>query len=145
MTEDPLRRRLAFNGAVLFTVGIVTGLWSAVALAGKVTVGIPHLALAAHLNGLLGGLWLVAIAFTLPFLSYGDRGKRWLSRTALLATYANWLVTLLASVLGVRGIDYTGDHANDFIAVLLQAFVVLPSFAACGFWVWGFRKPASAA
>jgi hypothetical protein len=43
-------------GALLFFIGMLTGLWAGVALTGKVKVGIPHLALAAHLNALLGGL-----------------------------------------------------------------------------------------
>ena len=54
-TDDALRRRASASGAILFALGMLTGLWSAAALTGKVKVGIPHLALAAHLNGLLGG------------------------------------------------------------------------------------------
>jgi len=121
---------------------MVTGLWSAAAITGKVKVAIPQLALAAHLNALLGGLWLVALASTLPWLSYGDRGKQRLVLATRIPAYANWLVTVLASVLGVRGLDYTGDHANDGVALLLQILVVVPSLVATGAWAWGFRKAA---
>jgi len=76
MIENPIQKRLAMAGALLFLVGMVTGLWSAVALTAKVKVGIPHLALAAHLNGLLGGLWLIAVAWTFQFLRYGELGLR---------------------------------------------------------------------
>ncbi len=113
------------------------------ALTGKVKVGIPHLALAAHLNGILGGFWLLGLAFTLPMLSYGERGRRWLVLATLIPAYANWLVTLVASFLGVTGLDYTGDHANDLIAVLLQGLVVAPSLVASIAWAWGFRKAAA--
>jgi hydroxylaminobenzene mutase len=140
MEDDPLRRRTAASGAVLFAIGMLTGLWSGIALAGKVKVGIPHLALAAHLNGLLGGLWLIALAFTLPMLSYGEKGKRRLVLAISVPAYANWFVTLVASFLGVTGLDFTGDHANDGIAVMLHVFVVLPSLVGTGAWAWGFRR-----
>ncbi len=141
-TDDDLRRRTAASGALLFAIGMVTGLWSAAALTGKVKVGIPHLALAAHLNATLGGLWLIALASTLPMLSYTDAAKRRLVLLTRVPAYANWFVTLVASFLGVRGLDYTGDHGNDAIALLLQLSVVLPSLAASGAWAWGFRAPA---
>jgi hydroxylaminobenzene mutase len=140
---DTLPRRTAASGAALFALGMFTGLWSAAALTGKVKVAIPHLALAAHLNALLGGLWLIALASTLPMLSYGDKAKERLVLATRVPAYANWFVTLVASLLGVAGLDYTGDHANDAVALGLQALVVLPSLAATVAWAWGFRSPAS--
>src|SRR5205823_14094330 len=65
---EPLRRRLAVSGAWLFAVGMVTGLWAAAVLTERVSVGLPRLALAAHLNALLGGMWLVLVASTLDML-----------------------------------------------------------------------------
>jgi hydroxylaminobenzene mutase len=143
MSQDELRHRTAASGAVLVAIGMVTGVWAGVALAGKVKVGIPHLALAAHLNALLGGFWLVLLASTLPMLSYGDVGKRRLMFATVVPAYGNWLVTLVASVLGVTGLDFTGDCANDAVAILLQLVVVLPSLAATGAWAWGFRRRAA--
>jgi hypothetical protein len=137
---DKLRREVAARAAVLFGLGMATGLWAGVALTGKVRVEIPHLALAAHLNGIFGGLWLFALAFTLPFLQYGEKGLRRLVLVTLVPTYGNWAVTLLASFLGVRGLEFTGQGANDVVAALLLAIVVAPTLAACTAWVWGFRS-----
>ncbi len=139
MNENPLRKQLAFAGAFLFFVGMVTGLWSAAALTGKVSVEMPRLALAAHLNGLLGGLWLVAVAWSFEFLHYGARGLRRLALGVGVPAYANWLVTLVASFIGVNGLEYTGGRANDAIAFLLQSLVVLPTLVASACWAWGFR------
>ena len=139
MADEALRRRLAAAGATLFAVGMVTGLWSAVVLTEQVKVPIPRLALAAHLNGILGGLWLIAVAWSLPLLRYGERGQRRLASLVMLATWANWLITLIASALGVRGLEYTRDPVNNVIAALLQLFVVLPALAGAGAWAWGFR------
>jgi len=141
MGTGQLTHRVAQAGAWLFFVGLVTGLWAGVVLTGTVTVPIPRLALAAHLNGLLGGLWLIALAATLDRMRYGLAGRRRLAAVALLATWANWLITLIASGLGVRGLEYTGDVRNNVIALLLQLFVVLPSLAAAFAWAYGFGGP----
>jgi len=143
MTMDPavaeLRRRLARAGATLFAVGLVTGLWSAVALTGQVKVEVPRLALAAHLNALLGGLWILGVAFTLEYMSYAARGRRALALFTLLPAWGNWLVTLIASVVGRRGLEYNADARNNVIAALLQAIVVLPGLIGGVMWAWGFR------
>jgi len=139
MQENPLRKQLAFAGALLFFIGMVTGLWSAAALTGKVVVGMPRMALAAHLNALLGGLWLLAVAWSFEFLHYGTRGLRRLAIGVVVPAYANWFVTLIASFLGVNGLDYKGEMRNDVIAFLLQSLVVLPTLVASAFWAFGFR------
>ena len=135
-----IRKHLAFAGALLFFAGMITGIWSAAALSGTVVVGMPRLALVAHLNALLGGLWLLAVAWSFEFLHYGEKGLRRLAIGVGIPAWANWLVTLFASFMGVTGLKYTGNHANDVIAFLLQALVVVPTLIACGFWVWGFRR-----
>jgi hypothetical protein len=139
---EHLQRRLARLGAWLFAVGLVTGLWSAVVLTEKIVVPYPRLALAAHLNGLLGGLWLIAVALTLDRMRYGLIGRRRLAALAALAAWANWLITLIASAVGVRGLEYTDDARNNAIAVLLQLFVVVPSLLAACAWAWGFGGSA---
>src|SRR5690348_15298844 len=110
------RRRLAASGATLFFMGALTGLWSAAALTGKVVVPIPHLALAAHLNAVIGAVWQIAVALTLDFLWYGERGRARLCWLTAIPAWGNWLVTLVASFLGVRGIEFTGDARNNAIA-----------------------------
>jgi hydroxylaminobenzene mutase len=137
MDADPLRRRLARAGAWLFAVGMVTGLWVAAVLTETVTIAIPRLALAAHLNALLGGLWLIAVASTLDMLRYGPTGRARLAWVVTVPAWANWLITLIASGLGVTGLAYTGDTANDAIAALLHSLVVLPSLVGAGAWAWG--------
>ena len=142
MGTERLQHRVAQLGAWLFAVGLLTGLWAAVVLTGKIVVPIPRLALAAHLNGLLGGLWLIAVAATLERMRYGLTGRRRVAALTALAAWANWLVTLIASGLGVRGLAYTGDARNDVIAVLLQLFVVAPSLLAACAWAYGFGGSA---
>ena len=142
MARELLRRQLVRLGAWLFVIGLITGLWAAAVLTEQVKAPIPRLALAAHLNGLLGDLWLIAVASTLDLLRYGDRGLRRLAWLVTTAAWGNWLITLVASVLGVRGLEYTNDPANNAVAALLQAFVVLPSLLGAGAWAVGMRPRA---
>ncbi len=74
--ENSLRRTLMARGAVLIAVSMVTGIWTAAALTQKFGIGDGKLALAAHLNALIGGLWLIAVAATLEYLHYGETGQR---------------------------------------------------------------------
>lgn len=132
------QRALALCGALLFAVGMVFGLWAGAALSGVVALKLPRLALAVHLNGLMGGLWLLAVAFTFPFLAYGDIQLRRLALLVAVPAWANVFITLAASVVGYSGLGYNGIAANDTIAALLQLFVVLPSLVGSVYWVRGF-------
>lgn len=144
MPIHPLQQRVAKLAVVLLAIAMVTGGWAGVALSGKVVIPIPHLALAAHLNALLGGLWLLAFSFTLPMLSYSDKTKERLAWLQIIPNYGNWFVTLIASFLGVRGLAFTGNVANDIIAGALITIVVMPAWVGTFAWAWGFRERAAA-
>ena len=145
-----LQRSLMARAAVLFFLGLLTGIWAgAVLTRGRalgLTLGTPHferLALASHLNGLLGCFWMLGVAFTLEHTRYGPTGKLWLARLVTVVNYANWAITLLASILDVRGLELrSGEGANNLVAVLLLAGVVLPGLAAAALWAWGLLGAA---
>ena len=132
MDVDPLRRRLAASGAWLFALGMVTGLWAAAVLTERVTVGLPRLALAAHLNALLGGM-----SSAVGRIAWFSRRLAWV---VIVPAWANWLVTLVASVLGVTGLEYSHDTANNAVAALLHSLVVLPSLVGAFAWAWGLAR-----
>jgi hydroxylaminobenzene mutase len=134
-----IQQNLARAGAWLFFIGLLTGLWAGAVLTNVVNVPMPRVALVAHLNALLGGLWCIAVSATMPHLSYGEAGRRRLALLVAGATWANWGITVLASILGVRGLEYGGSTANSVVAGMLQAFVVVPALIGAGAWAWGFR------
>jgi hypothetical protein len=139
-SENSLRRDLLARGAWLIAVSMLTGFWTAAAITQKFGIGDGKLALAAHLNALIGGLWLMAVAWTLDYLSYGETSRRRLGWLVTISTWANWLITLIASFLKVNGLDYNNDPKNNAVAFLLQIAVVLPATAGALAWAWGFRK-----
>ena len=134
-----LQRRTAAAGAALLVVAFATGGLLAAAMTNKLDADVPEI-VAAHLNAILGCLWLVALAVTLPLVGFGPAGKRRLVLATVLPAYANWLVTTVKAFLHVRGVDLTGDHANDAVFAVLNVFVVLPSFAAAIAWTYGLAR-----
>ena len=138
-------RDLTRNAAILMAVGLLTGLFVAAAMTGKVNAD-PHAALASHLNALLGSFWMVGVAYSIPMLRYGEVGLKRLVWITTIPNFSNWIVTAIKAFLRVPGVDYVGEGNNDFIFGLLTALVVLPSFLAAGAWVYGFygtRMPSA--
>jgi hypothetical protein len=85
----------------------------------------------------LGCLWLVALALTMPMLRYGEVGRRRLVLVTAIPAYGNWGVTAIKSFFRVSGVGLTGNHANDVVFAALSAVVVIPSFVAAAAWAYG--------
>ncbi len=132
------QKTLALYGAILFAVGLAFGVWAGMGLSGMVSLRLPRLSLATHLNGLLGGLWLIAVASTFPHLKYGKIQLTRLSFLVGIPAFANVFITFAASLLGRNGLIYTGEGRNDAVAFALQFFVVLPSLVGTLYWIRGF-------
>ena len=131
-----LQRKTAAAGAVLLVLGFLTGVLLAQAMTHHIDADL-HQILAAHFIAVLGCLWLVAVALTLPMLRYGDTGKRRLVLVTAIPAYGNWGVTAVKSFFHVNGVGLTGDRANDVVFAALGALVVIPSFVAAGAWAYG--------
>ena len=136
----PAARLMAHAAAWLMLVGLLTGGYVSSAMTGKVPAD-PHMALAAHLNALMGTFFLLGVAWTLPMLRYGPVGQRRLAWAVIIANFANWAVTCVKAWLRVSGVDLVGQPANDAVFITLTLSVVLPSLAAAAAWVYGFRRP----
>lgn len=126
-------------GALLLFLGMLTGLYLAAALTGKIPAD-GKIVLGAHLNAILGSFILFGLAVSLPYLTYEDTGRNRIALAMIVANYANWLITGIKALLNVHGIDFTGNAANDAIFALLTVFVVIPSIGGTFFWFRGFRK-----
>lgn len=142
MTERAvLQRKTSLAAAVLMLLGLLTGIFVSAAMRGKVAAD-PHAALASHLNALLGSLWLIGVAVTIPWLRFSITGSRRLVVLTIAANVSNWLVTAGKAFWHVAGVDLTGDAHNDTIFGLLTVLVVIPSLAAAVGWVYGLLGPA---
>lgn len=135
------RRRLLFHGMTLFLIGLLTG------LAEQHFTNV-RMALAAHLEGVLNGIFLLAVGaiwdeVRLP--SFPAKVAYW----ALLGgTYGNWAVTTTAAILGTAAISPITAAGHS--AAPGQEMLVATGFASTGLAVllasslllWGLRGAA---
>ncbi|MCY1074022.1 hypothetical protein [Archangium lansingense] len=138
----PAARLMAHAAAWLTLLGLLTGGYVSAAMTGKVPAD-PQVALASHLNALMGAFLLLGVAWTLPMLRYGATGQNRLAWAFIVANFANWFVTGVKAWLRVAGVDATGEPVNDAVFGVLTLSVVLPALGAAAAWVYGFRRPAA--
>lgn len=86
-------RRLLWHGVFLFLLGLLTGTVTGL-------LNNPRMALSAHLEGVLNGLFLLALGLIWAHLRLSARWRGVLFWLALYGTYANWASTLLAAIFG---------------------------------------------
>jgi (hydroxyamino)benzene mutase len=86
-------RRLMWHGMLLFLLGLLTGL-----VEPRFTN--VRMGLAAHLEGLMNGTFLIVLGAIWTEVSLPPLAKRATYWVVLYGTYANWLFTTLAAVFG---------------------------------------------
>src|SRR5262245_10985881 len=87
------RRRLVWHGMFLFLLGLLTGFV-------EQNFANPRMGLAAHLEGVMNGTFLVALGAIWTTVRLSRRLTRAAYWRALYGTYANWAVTLRAAIFG---------------------------------------------
>lgn len=127
--HDRTARQLALLGAVLVMLGLLTGF-------GTAAFANPRMGVASHLEGLMNGTLLLALAATwhrVALSSRLDRAAFWL---LLFGSLANWAATLLAAIWGAGGetmpIAAAGHHASAAQEVIVTSLLVSLSFAMLG-------------
>src|SRR5438445_9482827 len=95
---DDSKRRLLWHGMFLFLLGLFTGFV-------ELKFSNPRMGLAAHLEGVMNGTFLVALGavWMEVRLSEGLKGAAYCG--ALYGTYANWAVTTLAAIFGTGALS----------------------------------------
>jgi (hydroxyamino)benzene mutase len=93
MEDQDRGRALLWHGMALFLLGLLTGL-------AQQALKNPRMGLAAHLEGVMNGTFLLALGAAWPKVRLSDRLSAAAYWTALGGTYGNWAVTLLAAALG---------------------------------------------
>lgn len=139
MEDTP--RRLYFHGLLLFLLGLVTGL----VVPQFVN---PRMGLAAHLEGLMNGIFLLALGSAWPRARLSPRVAKVAFGTALYGTYANWASTTVAAAFGTAALTplAAGAHRGQQWQEVLVAFgfgsVALAMPLSSALLLRGFRKRA---
>lgn len=135
-------RRLMFHGMVLFLLGLFTG------FAEQHFTNV-RMGLAAHLEGLMNGTFLLALGAAWPHLRLSPIVTTIAFWTVLYGTYMNWLMTLLAAIFGtgalspITGAGYTGQAWQESFVTAGFMSVGIAIIVASALILWGFRDKAS--
>ena len=136
------RRRLLFHGMALFLIGLLTGLI-------EQHFNNVRMALAAHLEGVMNGTFLLAVGAIWSEVRLSPRASVAAYWALLCGTYGNWAVTTLAAVLGTGAlspITAAGRGAAPWQETLVTiGFVLigLAIIAASILLLWGLRGKAA--
>ena len=86
-------RKLLWHGIALFLLGLLTGLV-------QQALRNPRMGLAAHLEGVMNGTFLLALGAAWSKVRLSDRLSAAAYWTVLVGAYGNWVITMLAAALG---------------------------------------------
>jgi hydroxylaminobenzene mutase len=140
---EDTNRRVMWHGMFLFLLGLLTGF-------AEPRFANMRMGLAAHLEGVMNGTFLIALGAIWNHIRLSPRTKTIAFWSALFSTYANWLVTTLAAIFGtaalspITGAGHSGGQP-------WQETLVTAGFMAVGIVVvafsllvlWGLRKSAT--
>lgn len=133
------KRRLLWHGAFLFLLGLLTGLV-------QQQLTNPRMGLAAHLEGLMNGTFLIAVGAVWNELRLSPRQTAWTWWTLLFGTYANWAFTLLAAVFGTKAMTpltsagYSGSQWQEAVITIGFVSVGLAMIAAVVLLLIGWKR-----
>lgn len=116
-------RRLKFLGMFLFLLGLITGL-------ALMNFTNPRMALSAHLEGIMNGLFLIAAGFLWNELNLSPgllKAAYWL---LLYGTFANWSFTFLSALLGTSKITPIAGAGHAGTAI--QEDILTAGFTSVG-------------
>jgi (hydroxyamino)benzene mutase len=138
---ETANRRLMWHGMLLFLLGLFTGFAE------------PHftnvrMGLAAHLEGVMNGILLLALGAIWPHVRLGRNAQAAAFWTALYSAYANWLLTTLAAIFGTGALSPV--TAPGFRAQAWQESLVTAGLMSVGIvvvastliFLWGLRGKA---
>ncbi len=133
------QRRLMWHGMLLFLLGLLTGF-------AETSFANVRMGLASHLEGVMNGIFLLALGSAWMRLQLSDGIERLAFWTTLYGTYVNWLVTTLAAVFGTKalspltGTSQGGRPWQETVVTVGFLSVGIAIVIAAVLLLWGFRR-----
>ncbi len=139
---DESKRRLAWHGIFLFLLGLITGFL-------EQKFANPRMGLAAHLEGVMNGTFLIALGAVWSAVRLSPKAKTATFCLALYGTYVNWFATTLAAVFGtaalspITGAGHSGKAWQEALLTVLFLSVGLTMIIASVMVLLGLRRSAA--
>jgi hypothetical protein len=131
-------RIAALNAVILIAIGLFLGgfplVWvvmrEAYGLTAPVMLGGDYRGwLMAHLEGLLNGLLVIGVAATTRLRPMTQTKERILLWSLLIAAWGNSIASVLAPLLGVRGMTFNQSVSNNLVATMFTIALVATAAA----------------
>ena len=140
--SNRLQSTMIAHGALVFLVGMVAGFPFAFVLLEKVALWpLPALHWAppgdvrawrmAHLEGILNGLTLIAVATAGGRMALGARAQAWVAWGLIVTAWGNIVASVIGPICGVRGLEFGDGFANSFMYTLFVVAIVTVMVAMC--------------
>ncbi|HEX4605591.1 MAG TPA: hydrogenase [Candidatus Angelobacter sp.] len=139
---DDNKRRLIWHGMFLFLLGLLTGFAEQNFLN-------PRMGLAAHLEGVMNGTFLVALGAVWSEVNLSAKLKLAAFWTAIYGTYVNWLATLLGAAFGaaamspILGAGHSAQRWQEGLVTALLMSVGITIILSSLLVLWGVRRRAA--
>jgi hydroxylaminobenzene mutase len=142
-TMEDSKRKLIWHGMFLFLLGLVTGFV-------EPKFRNPRMGLAAHLEGVMNGTFLIALGAVWMEVRLSSKLKAAAYWGALYGAYVNWVATAMGAAWGIAAlspITSAGHSAlpwqEQFVTVVFMS-VGLAIVGASILVLWGLRRNAIA-
>jgi (hydroxyamino)benzene mutase len=136
------RRRLIWHGMFLFLLGLLTGFVEQKFIN-------PRMGLAAHLEGVMNGTFLVALGAVWAEVRLSPRLKLAAYWSALYGTYVNWATTALGAALGAAALSpitsagHSAPPWQEGLMTVLFLTVGITTIGSSLIVLWGLRRAAT--
>ncbi len=140
-----VKRRLLWHGILIFIFGLLAG-------AAMPLVINPRMAVAAHVGGVLSGMFLVLVGLIWDQIRLPATAAKVTFWLFLYASHTGWLAQFLAAVFGtsratpIAGAGFRGSLWQENLVLYLAVSFSIAILAACVLALWGLsnRRPAAA-
>ena len=141
ITIEDRRRQLLWLGFLLFLLGLIVGFI-------EQTFANPRMGLAVHLEGLMNGIFLIALGAIWTEIKLPARPKAVAYWGALYGAYGNCMITSFAAVFGtaamtpITAAGHRGQPWQEHVVTFGFASVGIAIVTAVTVILWGLRRHA---
>ena len=140
-SQSATAHRLLQLGVLLFLIGLVVGLTLPV-------LANPRMGLASHMEGVMNGLFLIALGLVWPTLTSSPGMQRLTFLLAVYGTFANLVATFLSAPWGagapmmpIAAGGHEGSSVQELVIRVMLVSLALADIAACVLVLLGLRRP----
>jgi hydroxylaminobenzene mutase len=133
------KRQLLWHGILLFLLGLIVGFI-------EQKFANPRMGLAAHLEGLMNGIFLIALGAIWTEIELSARLQATAYWSVLYGAYGNWVITTLAAVFGtaamtpITAAGHRGQPWQEHVITFGFASVGIAIVVAVTVILWGLRR-----